>query len=215
MFWRIVICLSVGYIFGSIPNGYIVGKLHHVDVRNYGSGNVGTTNTMRTLGFKAGIITFLGDFLKAIIPLVVFRNFIFRSVAYNELLALYCGLGTMMGHNYSVWLKFHGGKGIAVTAGVMAAFDPIGIIVYLPSFALAVFFTKYVSVGSLLIVAEFVGFIAVTRHSDPYFIHMLIIGMIFMGSAIYRHKSNIKRLMDGTENKFTRNTLHGSKKANQ
>ncbi len=202
MIWQIIICLAVGYGFGCISTGYIVGKMNHVDIRNYGSGNIGTTNTMRTLGKKAGAITYIGDVLKAMLPMIVLRYVIFDDLEYAALLQLYCGLGVVLGHNFPFWLKFKGGKGIAVTSGVMATHDPLGIPLYLVAFIISVAITKYVSVGSLVIATIFPIWIAITRHGEPYFVHTLIVSLVFMALAFYRHKANLIRIKNGNENKI-------------
>ncbi|WP_066718187.1 glycerol-3-phosphate 1-O-acyltransferase PlsY [Clostridium sp. Marseille-P299] len=196
---RILICLICGYGFGCISTGYLVGKANHVDIRKYGSGNAGTTNALRTLGWKAGALTYLGDFLKAIIPILLFRNILFADVDYAQLLGLYTGLGVVLGHNYPFWLHFKGGKGIAVTTGVMAAFDPLLIPTFIIVFVVAVAITRYVSLGSLLLSILFPIWIAIRHPGD---IHMLIIGLIYAASAFYTHRANIKRLLNGTENKL-------------
>ena len=202
MVWRILLCLFAGYSFGCISTGYIVGKINHVDIRNYGSGNIGTTNTLRTLGKKAGAITYLGDVLKAMVPMLVARLVIFKELPYAELLGLYVGLVVAVGHNFPFWLHFKGGKGIAVTSGVMAAHDPLAIPLYLISFIISVAVTKYVSVGSLVIVTLFPIWIAIMDHGKPYFIHTLIVSVVFTALAFLRHKQNIIRLKNGNENKI-------------
>lgn len=199
MLIRIIIFLAVGYGCGCISTGYLIGKANHIDIRDYGSGNVGTTNALRTLGWKAGALTYLGDFLKAVLPILLIQNFIFSDLPEAKMLGLYTGLGVMLGHNYPFWLHFKGGKGIAVTTGVMAAFDPLIIPFFIVLFAAAVWFTKYVSVGSLC-VAVFFPIWIVIRHPED--LHMLILGLIFMGFAFIRHKDNLKRLKNKTENKI-------------
>ncbi len=199
MVWRIIICLLSGYAFGCFSTGYVVGKINHVDIRKYGSGNAGTTNALRTLGWKAGVITYLGDFLKAIIAIILFRNIIFRDVEYNQLLALYTGFGVVLGHCYPFWLGFKGGKGIAVTSGVMAAFDPLLIPFFIVLFAAVVIITKYVSVGSMLMSLLFPVWILIRYPGD---IHMFALGLLYVASAIYMHRANMKRLLNGTENKI-------------
>lgn len=202
MLWRILICLFVGYGFGCISTGYIVGKFYHVDIRDYGSGNIGTTNTMRTLGKKAGAVTYLGDVLKAFIPMFLFRYAVFSQEEYADLLGLYAGLGVVLGHNYPFWLHFKGGKGIAVTSGVMAAHDPLGIPLYIAAFAISVAITKYVSVGSLVIATIFPLWIAIMDHGKEHFLHTLIVSLVFTALAFYRHKENLIRIRNGNENKI-------------
>lgn len=196
---RIVICLVSGYAFGCFSTGYIISRMYHVDIRKYGSGNVGTTNALRTLGWKAGALTFLGDFLKAVIPIILFRYVIFQEFDEAQLLALYTGFGVVLGHNYPFWLRFKGGKGIAVTTGVMAAFDPLLIPFFIVIFVAVVAITRYVSVGSLFIAVLFPVWIGV-RYPDQ--IHMLIIAILYALSAFYTHRANIKRLLRGSENKI-------------
>ena len=202
MVWRIILCLLCGYGFGCISTGYIVGKMNHVDIRDYGSGNIGTTNTLRTLGKKAGAITYLGDVAKAMIPMLIARFVIFKGEPYAELLGLYVGLGVAIGHNFPFWLHFKGGKGIAVTSGVMAAHDPLAIPLYIVAFVISVAVTKYVSVGSLVIVTIFPIWIAVVDHGQAYFLHTLIVSLVFMGLAYFRHKQYLLRIKNGTENRI-------------
>ncbi len=202
MVWRIIVCLLCGYGFGCISTGYIVGKMNHVDIREYGSGNIGTTNTLRTLGKKAGAITYIGDVLKAMVPMLLARLVIFKDLPYADLLGLYVGLGVAIGHNFPFWLHFKGGKGIAVTSGVMAAHDPLAIPLYLVSFVISVAVTKYVSVGSLVIVTLFPIWIAVMDHNKPHFVHTLIVSIVFTALAFLRHRQNLIRLKNGNENKI-------------
>ena len=200
---RIIICIVSGYAFGCFSTGYFVSKLYHVDIRKYGSGNVGTTNALRTLGWKAGAFTFIGDFLKAIIPIILFRELIFKDCDYSQLLGLYAGFGTVLGHNFPFWLKFKGGKGIAVTSGVMVAFDPLLIPFIIVIFFGVVAITRYVSVGSLCIAVLFPIWVGI-RYTGQ--IHMLIIAILYALSAFFSHRTNLKRLMNGTENKIGQKT---------
>lgn len=199
MVLKIILCLIFGYIFGCFSTGYFVGKLKKVDIRKYGSGNVGTTNALRTLGAKAGAITLLGDVIKAVIPMLLIRFFFLKDYEFVELMTLYTGFGVVTGHNYPIWLKFKGGKGIAATGGVMATFDPLIIPIGLPLFVLIVAITRYVSVGSLFVGVFFPVWILFRHPGD---LHMLILSLVFMLSAFIKHTSNIKRLMNGTENKI-------------
>ncbi len=199
MLLKIILCLLLGYLFGCFSTGYFVGKINKVDIRQYGSGNIGMTNALRTLGAKAGAITLLGDALKAVIAILLVRFLLFADYDSVELLSLYTGLGVVMGHNYPVWLKFKGGKGIAATGGAMAAFDPLIIPIALPLFVLIVAITRYVSLGSLFVAVFFPIWIVITHPGE---IHMLIVALLFMILAFIKHKSNIKRLLNGTENKI-------------
>lgn len=199
MFTIILICLVFGYCFGCISTGYMVGKANKIDIRKYGSGNAGTTNALRTLGWKAGLVTFLGDALKAILPILLIRFVIFPDAKAISLLMLYTGLGVVLGHNFPFWLHFKGGKGIAATGGVMLAFDWRLAIAALVVFLLIVIITRYVSLGSLVISILLPIWIIIFY---PGNLHMIIVGVIFTLSAFVKHRSNMKRLINGTENKI-------------
>lgn len=204
-----ILSLLIGYVFGLFQTGYLYGKTQHIDIRQHGSGNAGTTNTLRTLGWKAGAITFAGDCGKAV--LAVFLAWLIFHERYPDginLLELYAGLGAILGHNYPFYMKFKGGKGIACTTGVILAFHwqiaPLCIVVFL----LAVFLTRYVSLGSILLVSVFFiqlvvfgqyGYLSV---KEVYLPEIYVLGGIMTLMAIWRHRENIKRLLSGTENKL-------------
>ena len=151
--------LIIGYLFGIIQTAYIYGKMNGIDIREHGSGNAGTTNALRVLGKKAGAIVFAGDFLTCF-TVIFFVRFIFKNTAADilPLVSLYAATGCILGHNFPVHLGFRGGKGIACTAGLLAAFDVrIGIIALI-TFLAIVIVTRYVSLGSIIIVTEFALF---------------------------------------------------------
>lgn len=213
-----IMCLIIGYIFGLFQTGYIIGKIHHMDVRDYGSGNAGTTNTMRVLGKKAGIITFLGDGFKAIIAIALVRIFIGRAI-YPDIemvLALYTGLGVVLGHNFPFYMGFKGGKGIAATAGTIAGVgNPVLIILAIVTFAGTALISKYVSLASLVTVTAFTvemiifcRFNIIKGISQNSCIEIYILLIIFTVLAFIRHKQNIIRLANHTERKI------GEKKEN-
>jgi glycerol-3-phosphate acyltransferase PlsY len=199
MILKIILCLIFGYLFGCFSTGFFVGKLNKVDIRKYGSGNVGATNTLRTMGAKAGAITLAGDCIKAVVAILIVKLVFFRGDAALDLLSIYTGLGVVVGHNYPFWLKFKGGKGMAATGGAMATIDPLIIPIGLPIFVLSILITKYVSVGSLAISILFPIWVAIRF---PGNIHMLLVAFAFTVLAFIRHQSNIKRLLAGTENKI-------------
>ena len=199
---EIILCIVIGYFCGCISSGYFVGKFYHTDIRQLGSGNAGTTNVLRNFGVLPALVTFVGDLAKAFIPILLIRFCLPVHLDWY-LLSLYCGLGVVLGHNYPFYLKFKGGKGIAVTAAVvMSACNPIMIPVGLVIFVLAVVLTRYVSVGSLF-VAWYIPFNTVIFHyNDDKFIHMIIVSLLFTLFAYYQHRQNIVRLINGNENKF-------------
>ena len=201
-----LICVLIGYLFGLFQTGYIYGKINHVDIRKHGSGNAGTTNALRTLGWKAGIITFIGDCLKCVLAVGLVR-LIFLQDIHVELYAIYTGLGAVLGHNFPFYLKFKGGKGIASTAGLILAVEPIMFFIVAAVFISIVLVTQYVSVGSIIIMVLFVIMVLVSGQSgwlplpsgDLYEYYAIIILLAVL--AIWRHRENIKRLIKGTENK--------------
>lgn len=202
-----LICLAIGYVFGLFQTGYIYGKMHNIDIRQYGSGNAGTTNVLRTLGKKAGIIVFFGDAFKTIFACAAAR-LLFAGHPDADLLALYGGFGAILGHNFPFYLGFKGGKGIAATAGILASTDWRMCLVCGIIFFLAVLFTKYVSVGSILLVVAFFIMAVMFGSAGTYTIsaeHLpeyYVLAAVIMLMAIWRHRANIKRLMNGTENKI-------------
>ena len=141
-----IACLLIGYVFGLFQTAYFYGKAHGIDIRQHGSGNAGTTNTLRVLGTKAGLIVFAGDCLKCIAAVALVR-LIFGSTYHDiiYLLCLYTGAGAILGHNYPFYLNFKGGKGIAATAGMVISFHPYFVITGLFLFFIPFFTTHYVS----------------------------------------------------------------------
>ena len=204
-----VICLAIGYVFGLFQTGYIYGKAHNIDIRDHGSGNAGTTNTLRTLGWKAGAVTFIGDLAKAMLAILaawlIFRNQYPDSV---KSLEMYAGLGAVLGHNYPCYLHFKGGKGIACTSGFILAVFPLTAPICLVLFILAVAITRYVSLGSILVAISFYiqlvvfGQLGIFRVKPECLPEIYAVGAVFSLLALWKHRANIKRLLSGTENKF-------------
>lgn len=202
-----IICLIVGYIFGLFQTGYLIGKMSHIDIRQQGSGNAGTTNALRVMGWKAGALTFIGDVLKCVLAVVLMR-FIFKETDYASLLGMYAGMGATLGHNFPFYLKFKGGKGIAVLAGLVVSTSFWMVPVPLSAFIVAVLLTRYVSLGSLLASTTF--FMEVILFGEMggfdmalnYRIELYGVVFVLMVLAWVRHKDNIKRLIAGKENRF-------------
>lgn len=202
------ICLVIGYVFGLFQTAYLYGKLHGIDIRNYGSGNAGTTNTLRILGTKAGLIVLLGDIMKCILAIVL-TNLLFQNSHPDEiyLLKIYAAAGAILGHNFPFYLHFKGGKGIAATAGMILSFHPwlipMGVILFFGTF----FTTHYVSLGSLLVYAGFMielvvlGQMGIFGMPQAALNEMYVVAAFLTVMAYYKHKDNIKRLLGGTERK--------------
>ena len=201
MAWNFI-CLVIGYFFGCISSGYIVGKIYHIDIRDKGSGNAGTTNVLRTLGKLPALLTFAGDLLKAIVPVLVIRLILDTPVDWY-LLCLYMGLGVVLGHNYPFYLKFKGGKGIAVTSAViLSTARPLLILAGLLIFIAVVAITRYVSLGSLFVAWYIPANTIIFYRENPLFVHMIVVSLLFTAFAYFQHRQNIVRLLNGSENKL-------------
>ena len=204
-----VICLVIGYLFGLFQTGYIYGKIHHFDIRKHGSGNAGTTNALRTMGVKAGAITLVGDCFKCVFAVLLVRAVFAAKADMLPLLSMYAAFGAVLGHNYPFYMNFKGGKGIAVTAGIIIVTDLRLTAVCLLAFILIVVLTRYVSLGSLVASVMFLvgliikGQMGLFGMSHAYSLEMYGIGVLFVISAFVRHRANIGRLLNGTENKIS------------
>ena len=199
-----LICLLIGYAFGCIQSAYIVGRLvKKIDVREHGSGNAGMTNVIRVVGRRAGLIVFICDVLKAIAAFVLCvlifnREGDLYAEGFSILPGLYAGLGVLLGHNFPFFLKFKGGKGIASSLGLMLVIDwRAALAVYvLGFFTIAV--SRYISLGSLLMVLAFPLLLFGLSHRPE----TLIVSLAMAAMAIYLHRGNIQRLLNGTERKL-------------
>lgn len=203
-----VICIVIGYVFGLFQTAFIYGKLHGIDIREHGSGNAGTTNTLRVLGTKAGLIVLAGDIIKCILAIVL-CGIIFDGSHPEEiyLLKLYAAAGAILGHNFPFYLNFKGGKGIAATAGLILAFHPYFIVMGVVLFFGTFFTTHYVSLGSLLVYGGLMIQMAVCGQmglfgtSQQVLNEMYVITALLTILAYYKHRENIKRLLKGEERK--------------
>ncbi len=204
-----LICLAIGYVFGLFQTAYIYGKAHGIDIRQHGSGNAGTTNALRVLGTKAGLIVFAGDVLKCIAAIVICSLIFGKShpeIVY--LLKLYTAAGAILGHNFPFYLGFKGGKGIAATAGLILSFNPwfipVGVILFFGVF----FTTHYVSLGSLLVYVGFMTQLIISGQngffkemSQVHLIEMYVVAGALAVMAFVKHRENIVRLVKGEERK--------------
>lgn len=206
-----LICVMIGYVFGLFQTGYIYGKMHNIDIRKQGSGNAGTTNALRTMGWKAGLVTFLGDCFKCVFAVVVVHLLYGKTHAdMIPLLAMYAGMGAVLGHNYPFYLKFKGGKGIAATAGLLVSTTNVWmVLICLVAFVAIVGVTRYVSLGSLAVVIIYLVEVVVYGQmggfgvAANYLCEMYAIAAFLMLSAFFKHRANIQRLLSGTENKLS------------
>jgi glycerol-3-phosphate acyltransferase PlsY len=212
-----VLTALTAYLLGSIPTGFLVAKARGIDIRAAGSGNIGATNAMRVLGKPAGIFVLLMDALKGFIA-CCFGGLVaiyllngmngmhsigddssdaeFNSLLYLPIVA---GIFAILGHNYTCWLKFKGGKGIATSAGVYLALAPWALLIGVVVFVLGVLLTRYVSVGSI---AAALALSAAVWVLPPHNILLGIVTTVLGLMAIYKHRGNIQRLMAGTESRL-------------
>ena len=205
-----ILCLLLGYGFGLFQTGFFVGKMMNTDIRTKGSGSSGTTNALRVLGAKAGILVFFGDFGKAFLLCMLIRVLYGgRMPDATLMLMLYGGFGVILGHNYPFYLGFQGGKGIAATAGILCAFlDWRIFVICLLSFVIPILFTRYVSLGSLIVEAVllllwlFWGQSLTPLPSRACYWEATAILVLIVVLAYWRHRANIERLIHGTENKL-------------
>jgi glycerol-3-phosphate acyltransferase PlsY len=205
--------IPVGFFVGSIPFGFIVGKMKGIDVRAAGSGNIGATNVGRLLGRKFGILVFLLDVMKGALPMLIASMLLLNESNHDSItyiLWLTIGFATILGHMFPPWLKFKGGKGVATGLGVLFGLWPYytlcGAIVFVVWIVIFLV-TKYVSVASILSTVCFpiiYVIIGINRGWDPFgkqlplFVYAMVVGLMI----VYKHRTNISRLMAGTENRF-------------
>ena len=198
-----LICLCIGYCIGCIETAYVVGRIWQVDLRQHGSGNLGTTNALRVLGKKAGALVFIGDIMKSVIAFVICR-----AIFGSNLAGVYGSVGAVLGHNYPFYLKFKGGKGILVGATMIAVFDWRVFCVAIAAFIVLVAITKWVSLGSI-VGSCLVPVMTLYFHwGEDMLLPMMIILVAMVTAVVYMHRSNIVRIAHGEENKFS---LHSKK----
>lgn len=205
-----IACLMIGYVFGLFQTSYFLGRAHHMDIREHGSGNAGTTNALRIMGKKAAAVTLLCDCLKCVLAVGLIR-FLFGEGHRNilPLLELYAAVGCILGHNFPVTMGFKGGKGIAASVGMVLAFDVRLFLIAAFVFFAVFFLSRYVSLCSIasylvtmvwmVIFGQMGNYGLADRERMELYIVMGALTLL----AIYRHRENIRRLLAGTESKVT------------
>ncbi len=192
----LLVSIILSYLLAAVPFGLLFSKLFsHVDVRTIGSGNIGATNVLRAAGKKAAILTLLADALKGLIPVLLVKSFF-----HNDTATVLSGAAAVLGHNFPVYLKFKGGKGVATSYGVVLAVAPWTGLLCLLIWILVAYIWRYSSLSALISFASYLGltFFASSPLSKPYgLLSLFIFSMIY-----YRHRENIKRLLSGTETKI-------------
>ncbi len=199
-----ILTLLSAYLLGSIPTGFLVAKARGVDIRTVGSGNIGATNVFRTLGRSAGIFVLLADAVKGWLAVAVLARWLAdwcypdAGQQAREWFAICAGVGAILGHNFTCWLHFKGGKGIATSAGVMVALVPCPLLISLGIWIVVFGLSRYVSLASIS--AAFALPLAAWLLAQST--TMMLVTAALAALAIYKHKSNIQRLLKGTENRI-------------
>ena len=193
----VVVLMIVAYILGSIPNALWIGKVFKgIDVREHGSKNTGSTNAARVLGAKLGILTLILDISKGAIPTLIVTMLLDSSIS-----VILVGICAILGHSFSIFMKFKGGKAVATTVGVFIVLVPGAILLAAVIFFLVFGITRYVSLSSMIGAISLPIWIILFYKNIP----LTIFGIIIAILIIVRHKSNIQRLLNGTESKFSIN----------
>lgn len=206
-------CVVIGYIFGLFQTAYLYSHARNIDIKKEGSGNAGTTNMFRVMGWKAGLITFLGDIAKLVAAVfltrIIFLNVLGLPIDMSAL-TLYTGTGVVLGHNFPCYLKFKGGKGVATSAAIVFCtwdwkYILIGAVIF---FGIA-FTTKYVSLSSMCMMLSFAiasiifNTLGITKVAAEWRIDCTIIACFLAALCIFQHRSNIGRIVHGTESRFS------------
>jgi glycerol-3-phosphate acyltransferase PlsY len=204
-----IMAVIIGYCFGMILMGYLIGKSKNIDLTKVGSGNVGSTNTMRILGVPAGLATLAWDCFKCVVACFFVWLTFHRFFDDVSIYMVYAGLGTVLGHDFPCYMHFKGGKGVASTLGFIIALFPMGLPIPACVFIATVALTRYVSLGSILGVISFAAEMLVgaklglVNYQGHELVEVLVICCFVSALSIALHHANIKRLLNGNENKFS------------
>ena len=215
---ELILLLSASYVTGSIPTSIIVGKIFKgIDIRKHGSGNAGATNVFRVLGWKQALIVVVVDIFKGWLPAAVYATSLFQGQPIEEtgVLQILCGFAAVLGHTYTIFAEFKGGKGVGTLGGMLLALFPIAVPLCLIVFAVVLILTGYVSVGSILASAALPIFLFILPplgFADTAPLSLLIFSLLVPWFIIFTHRSNITRLRSGDENRFEKAMIFSNKK---
>jgi glycerol-3-phosphate acyltransferase PlsY len=197
-----IVIAVAAYLLGSIPTGYLVARAKGIDIRTVGSGNIGAANVFRILGKPAGILVLVVDGLKGFAACSWLADFVVQPFAVApdkiECLKIVAGICAVLGHNFTCWLKFRGGKGIATSAGVYFALAPLAAGIALGAWIVAAILTRYVSIASIAAAVALPTAVWLTKDSLFLGIVTTALGLL----AIFKHRGNIQRLLNGTEQRI-------------
>jgi acyl phosphate:glycerol-3-phosphate acyltransferase len=202
----LIIAAAVGYLLGSCPTGLLICNALGVDIRKQGSGNIGATNVLRVVGKKWGYTVFALDALKGLLAVLIafaVSRWITPEARRPELIAIVAGIACVLGHTFPVWLRFHGGKGVATSAGVLLGLMPIAVLSVFVIWLLLFQISRYVSVASIGAAAALPVFVAIYLHlrilKGPV---LLPFSILIATVVVWRHRSNVRRLFQGEEERF-------------
>ena len=198
------LAVAAGYLIGAVPTSYLAGRLAKgIDLREHGSKNLGATNVYRLLGWGWAIPVGLLDVLKGALPVAV----IAPLAGGPAWVPVVCGIAAVLGHVFSPYVRFKGGKGVATAAGMFIALAPLAVLIAFPVWALVVWLSGYVSLGSVVTAALFPLWVRLTRPDAPYAFYAAV-GLAAL--ILVSHRANLRRLVAGTENRFGRRAGAGS-----
>lgn len=204
MAWVYILIAFAAYLVGSVPTGFLVAKSKGVDIRQLGSGNIGATNVFRFLGKPAGVFVLMADMLKGWVAVVLVAHWAGQVLAPNagslarDWFAICAGVAAIVGHNYTCWLNFRGGKGIATSAGVLTALVPSSLLIILCVWIVVFVASRYVSMASIAASASLPFAAWIIGES----LSLILICTALAAMALYKHRSNMHRLLQGTEHRF-------------
>jgi glycerol-3-phosphate acyltransferase PlsY len=201
-----LLTLFAAYLLGSIPSGFLAGRARGIDIRTQGSGNIGATNVTRALGKTTGILVFLADAAKGWAAVILLPVLVARLIPVpgdsllGEWLPILAGIGAVLGHNYTCWLNFKGGKGVSTTAGVLLGLAPLALAIIFTVFLLILVAARFVSLASICaaVTLPFATWLTGQRNALIWVTSGLAV------LAIFKHRGNIRRLLNGTEHRFGR-----------
>jgi glycerol-3-phosphate acyltransferase PlsY len=196
--------IPLAYVVGATPFGYLAGRLKGIDIREHGSKNIGSTNVVRVLGKGIGYPVFALDVLKGVLPVLLARLFA-QDAAPVGLVPALAAVATILGHNYTFWLGFKGGKGIATSAGALLPIMPVTILAAVILWIGTFLATRYVSLGSIVAALTLpASFLLRGLFLGRWEWPLLGLAVLIGGLAVFKHRANIQRLRAGTENRFER-----------
>jgi glycerol-3-phosphate acyltransferase PlsY len=186
----LIVLIAFAYLCGAIPTGILLSRRHGVDPRDVGSGNIGAANVARAAGVTAGVLTLVGDVAKGVVPVLIAKE-----AGYGSPAVALTGLAAFLGHLYSCFLQFQGGKGVATALGVLLGLAPTAMTIVLPIFLVALAASRYVSLASMVAAAATPLVLAILGYDSA----MVVVAMMIATLIILRHRDNIRRLRFGTE----------------